>query len=132
MRNEEVSLLRRWLHPVYDDILKQRISANRTKPAADGATHVVLLVDMAFLEPAQCHLRVQGVQQHLGFRDTALLPNARHLVLPALTNQVEELRVQIVKSLDRSDGTVRERDEGAGRERILRRPLVQVGLVVVR
>ena len=87
---------------------------------------------MAFLKPAQCHLRVQGVQQHLGFRYTALLPDACHLVLPSLANQVKELRVQIVKSLDRSDGTVRERDEGAGRERILRAALVERRLVIVR
>ena len=62
-----------------------------------GGTHVILLVHVPFIIPLKCHLGVQMVQHPLDLADTAC---GRELILAVITDEVQELRIEVVESLN--------------------------------
>lgn len=59
VRYKKVTLLSSWLYTMHNKILRRQEVSN--KSATDDLAHIVLLVDMTFLEPAEDHLPMETI-----------------------------------------------------------------------
>lgn len=93
--------------------------------------YLALFVDMPLGEPVTHHFRMEVIQHSLDFTDPAVAGWV-NLIVPVVGDEVEQLRIKVVKALVAAEGGTGECDQRTGRECVFGGTLVVWCFIVVR
>ena len=127
MGHQEVAFVGSRVNSVGDDVL-QGEGTVRTLVSSDQLhilhAHIAFLVQVTFRISFNCHFGMQMIQDPLELANAARRRIIVLFIMSRISDEIQELGVQVIEALVGSDSTPAERNEGAGGKCISRCPLV--------